>query len=54
MTKEEMCKMINGMRVTIKHDEGKLIQILDSLMGCEVLCERLITEINSAEENKNE
>ena len=54
MSKEEMIKVLNDIRVTIKQDEAKLIQMLDSLMGCEVLIERLAGEINNLEENADE
>ena len=38
-------QQLNNMRTTLKAEEAKLVDSLNHVMGCEMLCEKLINEI---------
>ena len=50
MTNAEIKQQLNNMRATLKAEEAKLVDSLNHIMGCEMLCERLMNEINAQPE----
>ena len=49
MTTSEIKQQLNNMRTTLKAEEAKLVDSLNHVMGCEMLCEKLMAEIGKAE-----
>ena len=49
MTTSEIKQQLNNMRTTLKAEEAKLVDSLNHVMGCEMLCEKLINEIGKTE-----
>jgi hypothetical protein len=50
MTLDEVKANLNNVRVTLKSDETKLLAVLDQVMGCEMLVEQLIAEMNKSDQ----
>lgn len=42
----EIKRQLNDMRTTLKAEEAKLLDSLNHIMGCEMLCERLMNEVD--------
>lgn len=53
MTLDELKANLNNVRVTLKSDETKLLSVLDQVMGCEMLVERLIGEVDALKKGED-
>jgi len=53
MTSQEFKQNLNNIRATLKNDETKLLSVLDHVMGCEMLVERLIGEVDALKEGED-
>lgn len=42
MTTSELKQQLNNMRTTLRNEEARLVESLNRVIGCEMLCERLI------------
>ena len=47
MTNTEIKTNLNNIRATLKQEEVRLLESLDRVMGCEMLCERMMNEIDN-------
>lgn len=54
MTYSEIKTNLNNIRVTLKQEEVRLLESLDRVMGCEMLCEKMMNEIDNEPEIKLE
>lgn len=54
MTHAEIKMNLNNMRATLKLEEAKLVESLNRVMGCEMLCEKMMNEIENEPEIKLE
>lgn len=53
MSLDELKANLNNVRVTLKLDETKLLTVLDHVMGCEMLVERLMGEVDALKEGED-
>lgn len=47
MTTSEFKQQLNDMRTTLKSEEAKLLDSLNHVMGCEMLCEKLMGALDT-------
>ena len=52
MTNVEIKTNLNNIRATLKQEEVRLLESLNRVMGCEMLCERMLNEIDNEPEIK--
>ena len=47
MNKEQIIKQMNDIRATLQKDQALLLEVMNHVMGCTVLMERLANEENN-------
>ena len=50
MTTSEFKRQLNNIRATLKNEEAKILDTLNHVMGCEMLCEKLIANVDALED----
>lgn len=54
MTKTEIVNQMNNIRATLQKDQTLLLELLNQVMGCTMLTEKLMTAVKEMEEPVSE